>query len=408
MEKSEEDKNYTIEQLSGEQPIGQYNDGTPRYYGQASAEEQVKTTVNPDYSETEQFVVESETNSKQIIITPENRVELFDRVAENPSLIIDIVDPDLGLSYAAYRGDPSVLEKLNPKHRAVFTSAFFKNNDLSLQNADKFLTGGKWSEITTFRTSDKDIEGKIILTKDLVGNYKISAIAKMQKFNIDDDPIGSQIKNVNLKEKLVSNGTLALQLSNDQKIHFYKLDNDLNRIVEIPRSEISIPAYIKDYELTAFDMNNLLAGKQVKDIPFNDTKISIKYDKENNKIEPVFAKGHVKDSSKSEATKSNEKMLLGLLNKGDTKGFLLSINDNKLKLSDDFIKTNILANKNIPLKDRFALVSRTGKSSQDLEKLYTSEKKPKKGQKQKTGTKESIKAALKEVSNVVKSLSKSQ
>jgi hypothetical protein len=327
---------------------------------------------NIDYSGTEKIEISEERSDTLIVVTKENRNQLFEKVSENPKLILDIDNPDIGLSFAAYRGDPYLLEKLPPEHVQIFKSDFFKDNKFSLKDADSFLSKGEWSDLRTFNIKHKKVKGKIWLGKDHRGNFRISAIGKKDEFEIQKDPIGAQITNANLVDKLIENKVLALKIKSTNEIHFYKLDKELNRIIEIPRTQVNIPTYVKDYKLTAFDMNILLAGKQINDIPFYDSKIAIRFDKEKNQIEPIFENTINKSFNVKLASKSDEKKLLVLLNRNDTTEFLKQVKNNKINLSDKFIKSNILGNKNILVKDRFSIVSKLGKSEKEIEKLYTS------------------------------------
>lgn len=353
--------------------------------------------------------------------------ELHDKVENNPKEILNIENPPISMAYLAVKGDESLLEQLpSALHRQVLSNPLFKENDFAKEEAKTMFSSQSWSELKTLTVPDPDdfskkikVKGKLVYSQFKDKRPKASIVqVNPDKFDIKTDPFGKLIKSDKLQNNLTSGKTVAVTGSKDNKIHFLKYDKQLNRIVEVPRRSIQIAPKVGNYRLTEYDMNTLLRGGKVTGIPLGDANVAIKYDAKRNGLQPASAKDQkafqeyrAKLGAVQSKTLSVDqaKSLITKLDNGNTADFIKQVKDDKINLSNDFLKVNVMNSKTIKYGDKIKTLKAIGKSDKQIQDLMKGKDKIK--DKSQLNTKEvakGAKSAIKKAVETSKEYSKSQ
>lgn len=298
------------------------------------------------------------------------RAEWIVNISKDAMLLKKIENPTPAMCYEAVKSNEKALDLIEDKNiKSVLSSPLFKKKELDSQQFENMYYGLEWSPVQKIFLKDgKTKEGRTLTTKSKSGQIKTHFIEKYNKFDINKDPISKHIKSDTLKQELEKGNMIALKdLAGN--VGFYKKDQELNRIVSVPRISVNIPKKIGEYELSTIDMNDLLMNKTITNIPFKhngiNTVVSIAYDQKKNNITPTFVQSKEKNqevrtnkavktmktiSKKTEQSfgKKDEKAfkeMIDFLDKGDISKF--NTRASKYKLPKSFITQNILNNKSL-------------------------------------------------------------
>jgi hypothetical protein len=312
--------------------------------------------------------METQINVKELDKT--QRAEWIVKIGKDAMLLKQIDNPTPAMCYQAVKSDEKALDLIKDKNiKSVLSSPLFKDKELDSQQFENMYLGLEWSPVQTISLKEgKTKEGRTLTAVSKNGEIKTNFIEKFDKFDLSKDPIAKHIKSETLKNELEQGNMIALKdLSGN--VAFYKKDQELNRIVSVPRMAVNIPKKIGDYELSTIDMNDLLMKKAITDIPFKndglDTVVSISYDQKKNNITPTFVQSKEKNqevrtnkavktmktiSEKTETpfAKKDEKAfeeMITFLDKGEISKF--NTRASKYTVPKSFITQNILSNKNL-------------------------------------------------------------
>ena len=206
--------------------------------------------------------------------------------------------------------------------------------------------------ITDDRASVRD--AKIILTRERDGKVKVNLSFKKPVLEIPDKILDHQLNELQ-KQDLSAGKTVGPLSYNSQELYL-KVDPELNRIVVSCGRELSVPAEIGGYKLSAAEKNDLANGRQLKnkvlkgEYGFFLAKISITDDKKG----LVFS--DVKELSPLEANR-----LLADLNRDERVFEKGSVVDNAAIITRD----------SQPLEHRETLVKKQQESQHNLDREFT-------------------------------------
>ncbi|MBL4703200.1 MAG: hypothetical protein JKY54_01680 [Flavobacteriales bacterium] len=312
--------------------------------------------------------MEKQINVKELDKT--QRAEWIEKISKDPMLIKQIENPTPAMCYEAVKQKSSTIDLIEDKNlKSVLNSPLFKEKELDSKQFEDMYLGLEWSSVQKIQIKG-GVEkiGKTLTSVSKHGEVKTNFIEKLEKFDLKKDPIGKHIKSSVLLEQVEKGKMIALNdLSGN--VGFYKKDKELNRLISVPRKSINIPKKIGDYELSTIDVNDLLLGKSLTDIPFKhdnvNSVVSISYDPKSNEVTPIFVQSQEKNqeirtntavdtmkkiSSKTEKpfAKKDEKSfkeMIGYLDNGEIEKF--NKKAVKYDVPKSFVTQNIINNKNL-------------------------------------------------------------
>ncbi len=257
--------------------------------------------------------------------------------------------------------------ELKYKKYKVSEKDFMEENGFTKESFETLSKTKGWSELRDFKVDDKTFKGKLIVNQ-INGKSVVSIVERREKFDPKKDKLFSVLKDDSQKKQLLAGKMIAVKHGDDKEVHIYKLDKELNQIIEVPRNEIAIPKSIDNKNLQANHFNKLLAGGSLE-YEFEGKEMMVTYDESKNKMS-IDAKTLDKKVSSPDLTKEKEMELSNLIDKKDFNGFLKKVGPNKQIISDKFLVNKVIKNSHLSMKEKTSLLGKLDVSPEKMKQLF--------------------------------------
>lgn len=238
---------------------------------------------------------------------------------------------------------------------------FLEQNKITPEAIKQMASSKNWSKLQLIVIDQKEFLGKMIVQQDLQGGgSRLSIVEKKMLYDRLSDPIASKVKDTNLLDRLEKGEPIALAVGENKEIRIYQKDNELNAVVEIPRSNFLIPNKIHDNVLKVTEINTLLQGEAIT-VPFKGEQFVLSYRSDINKM--------------VEGDHKFENNVRSLLEKKDFKAIDELIVDRKSKMlnvnfTNDFLKLSVISNAKLSVEEKNLFLKSIGKKDDQISDLY--------------------------------------
>lgn len=257
--------------------------------------------------------------------------------------------------------------ELKYKRYKVSEKDFMKDNSFTKESFDRLVSSKGWSELRDLKVNDKSVKGKLIVN-EVNGKSVISVVVRRETFDPKKDKLFSLLKDDAQKKQLLSGKMIALKSGDDNEIRIYKVDKELNQVIEVPRNEIAIPKSIDNKDLQVNHVNKLLAGGSLE-YKYEGKEMVVNYDESKNKM-GIDAKKIDQKIGIGVMSKEKEKELSNLIDKKDFEGFLKKAGPNKQIVSDKFLVNKVIKNSNLSMKEKTNLLGKMDVSQEKMKDLF--------------------------------------